>query len=91
MLTYFVNIVKQLFADVYTWHLFCYFCGMVTIFLALAVLGIGFALFAIRLFFFKDAEVRGGCASKNPLLLKDGIVCTVCGKEVQENCENATT
>ncbi len=64
---------------------------MVTIFLALAVLGIGFALFAIRLFFFKDAEVRGGCASKNPLLLKDGIVCTVCGKEVQEDCEKATT
>ncbi len=61
---------------------------MKTILLALAVLGIGFALFAIRLFFIKDAEVRGGCASKNPLLLEDGITCTVCGKDVNEECDN---
>lgn len=62
---------------------------MATIILALTVLGIGFALFAIRLFFVKDAEVRGGCASKNPMLLKDGITCTVCGQTVTENCDRA--
>lgn len=64
---------------------------MATVLLALAVLGIGFGLFAIRLFFVKDAEVRGGCASKNPLLLENGITCSVCGKTVNENCENSVT
>jgi hypothetical protein len=63
---------------------------MATILLTLAVLGIGFGLFAIRLFFVKNAEVRGGCASKNPMLLKDGITCTVCGQQVSDNCERAT-
>lgn len=62
---------------------------MATILLTLTVLGIGFALFAIRLFFIKDAEVRGGCASKNPMLLKDGIICTACGKEVRSDCDEA--
>lgn len=62
---------------------------MATILLALAVLGIGFGLFAIRLFFIKGAEVRGGCASKNPMLLKDGITCTVCGQTVSKDCEKA--
>ncbi|HYG17047.1 MAG TPA: hypothetical protein VEC12_14915 [Bacteroidia bacterium] len=62
---------------------------MATIILTLSILGIGFALFAVRLFFVKDAEVRGGCASKNPMLLKDGITCTVCGQNVTETCERA--
>ena len=63
---------------------------MTTILLSLAILGIGFALFAVRLFFVKDADVRGGCASKNPLLLKDGIICTACGQQVKQDCEKAT-
>jgi len=53
---------------------------MQTVLLSIAVLGIGFALFAIRLFFVKDSDVRGGCAGKNPLLSDEGVTCSVCGR-----------
>ncbi|TNE78406.1 MAG: membrane or secreted protein [Bacteroidetes bacterium] len=53
---------------------------MQSIILTVGLLGIGFALFAIRLFFVKDSDVRGGCAGKNPLLAEEGVTCTVCGR-----------
>lgn len=53
---------------------------MQTVLLAVGIMGIAFAGFAIRLFFFKDADVRGGCAGKNPLLNQEGIACGVCGR-----------
>ncbi|MBI1222702.1 MAG: membrane or secreted protein [Bacteroidetes bacterium] len=53
---------------------------MTTIILAVAIMGIAFAGFAVRLFFIKDADVRGGCAGKNPLLNEEGVTCTVCGR-----------
>lgn len=60
---------------------------MQTIILTVGLLGIGFALFAIRLFFVKDSDVRGGCAGKNPLLADEGVTCTVCGRvPAQEGC-----
>ena len=60
---------------------------MYSIILAVLVLGIALALFSVRLFFIKDGEVRGGCASKNPLLSEEGATCGVCGKNpVVEGC-----
>lgn len=53
---------------------------MQTIIITILVLGIAMAGFAVRLFFVKDAEVRGGCAGKNPLLRQDGVACGVCGQ-----------
>jgi hypothetical protein len=60
---------------------------MTTILLAICIMGIAFAGFAIRLFFIKDAKVRGGCAGKNPLLMKEGVACGVCGQvPAKEGC-----
>ncbi len=53
---------------------------MTTIIVAVSLLGIAFAGFAIRLFFIRDADVRGGCAGKNPLLNDEGVTCSVCGR-----------
>lgn len=58
-----------------------YICKtMTTILLAISIMGIAFAGFAVRLFFIKDSSVHGGCAGKNPLLAKEGVACGVCGQ-----------
>ena len=60
---------------------------MTTIIVAVSLLGIAFAGFAIRLFFIRDADVRGGCAGKNPLLNDEGVTCSVCGRvPAKEGC-----
>jgi hypothetical protein len=59
---------------------------MVTVLLAIGILGIGILGMAVRLLFIKNAEVRGGCASKNPMLAEQGVVCGVCGAKVGEPC-----
>lgn len=60
---------------------------MTTIILAIAIMGIAFAGFAVRLFFIKDSNVRGGCAGKNPLLAQEGVACGVCGQvPLTEGC-----
>lgn len=60
---------------------------MTTLFLILGFVAIAFTGMAVRLFFVKDAEVRGGCASKNPLLAEDGVRCGMCGAPVGEACQ----
>ena len=49
-----------------------------------------FALMSVRLFFVKNGEFRGTCATQNPLLAREGIVCGYCGKTVGEGeaCPN---
>jgi len=60
---------------------------MTTIILAITIMGIAFAGFAVRLFFIKDSDVRGGCAGKNPLLDEEGVTCGVCGRvPLAEGC-----
>jgi hypothetical protein len=56
-----------------------------TLILIVILLGISLALFSIRLFFIKDASVRGGCASKNPMLAADNVTCTICGQDTSKN------
>jgi len=64
---------------------------MMTFLFALAIFGSFFALMSVRLFFIKNAEFRGTCATQNPILAKEGIVCGYCGKTVGEGeaCPNA--
>ena len=53
-----------------------------------ALLGLGVAGIAIKIWAKKDGEFAGTCASQNPMLNKDGDSCGVCGKtpEQFENC-----
>lgn len=57
-----------------------------TVVLAISVM----VLFAVLMstgLLIRGKEIKGTCASQNPLLLKDGVECGVCGKPVG-SCEN---
>ena len=45
-----------------------------------ALLGLGFAGIAIKLWAKKDGKFAGTCASQNPHLNKDGQACGFCGR-----------
>ena len=60
---------------------------MATLLLSIVLVGLVTAGFAVRLFFVKDGEVRGGCASKNPLLANEIGECGLCGSKVGEACK----
>jgi hypothetical protein len=66
---------------------------MATFLIAIILLGIGILGMAVRLLFIKNSEMRGGCASKNPMLMEEGVVCGVCGKVPTGACadEKAVT
>ena len=53
-----------------------------------ALLGLGVAGIAIKIWAKKDGEFAGTCASQNPMLNKDGDSCGFCGKNPEqfENC-----
>ncbi len=53
-----------------------------------ALLGLGVAGIAIKIWAKKDGEFAGTCASQNPMLNKDGDSCGFCGKTPKqfENC-----
>lgn len=55
--------------------------------LAVGLLGLGFAGIAIKLIFKKDGEFAGTCASKNPMLNKEGEPCGLCGASPDEKCK----
>ena len=59
---------------------------MKVILLTVLFLGIGMVGFLVRLLFIKNAEVRGGCASKNPLLSAEMGKCPTCGALPTEEC-----
>ena len=62
--------------------------------LVVGIMGIAILGMAVRLFFIKGAEVRGGCAGKNPLLNEEGVSCSMCGAKPDEAClkpEEATS
>ncbi|WP_255066812.1 hypothetical protein [Lacihabitans sp. LS3-19] len=47
---------------------------------------IAFLMFSVRLLFIKNGEFKGTCASNNPMLQKEGVVCGVCGRVAGEPC-----
>ncbi|MEK6780208.1 MAG: hypothetical protein AABY93_00780 [Bacteroidota bacterium] len=55
---------------------------MIVFFLSLGVFALFFALMSVRLFFVKEGEFRGTCATQSPFLAKEGITCGYCGKVV---------
>lgn len=59
---------------------------MKLVLVTLVILGIAMAGFLVRLFFVKNAEVRGGCASKNPLLANETGTCPACGAVPTGKC-----
>lgn len=63
---------------------------MMTFLFALGVFALFFALMSVRLFFVKNGEFRGTCATQSPFLAKEGIVCGYCGKTIGEgeSCAN---
>jgi len=66
---------------------------MMTFLFALGVFALFFALMSVRLFFVKNGEFRGTCATQSPFLAKEGIVCGYCGKTIGEgeSCPNEST
>lgn len=48
----------------------------------LAIVGGFFALMSVRIIFLKDGKFKGTCASQSPFLNKEGVTCSLCGKEV---------
>lgn len=60
---------------------------MITVIIAsVLIMLIAFAMFSIRILFKKNAEFRGTCATNNPYLQKEGVVCGVCGRKPNEPC-----
>ena len=51
---------------------------------------IAFLMFSVRLLFIKNGEFKGTCASNNPMLQKEGVVCGVCGRVAGEPCGDET-
>ena len=60
---------------------------MLTILLAIGLVGLFFVGMSVRLILLKKGEFKGTCASQNPYLQKEGGTCGYCGKEVG-SCEN---
>lgn len=60
---------------------------MKLVLISVALLGLGVAGLAIKLWAKKDGKFAGTCASQNPHLNKDGEACGYCGK-LPDQCEN---
>jgi len=62
---------------------------MTTVFLSVIIVGMAFAMIAIRILLVKGGEFRGSCASNNPYLKAQlGSDCPVCGAKPEETCKN---
>ena len=61
---------------------------MKTVLIAIALLGLGVAGIAIKIWAKKDGEFEGTCASNNPLITKEGEACGFCGAEPEEQCKS---
>ena len=58
------------------------------IFIAIGLLGLGFAGIAIKIWAKKDGEFAGTCASNNPLVQEEGGSCGMCGAKPEEKCQS---
>ena len=61
---------------------------MDTVLPAILVVGVCFALIALRIIFVKGGEFRGTCATNNPMLKNEIGECTVCGAKPGEECKS---
>ncbi|UKN01677.1 membrane or secreted protein [Paracrocinitomix mangrovi] len=54
--------------------------------IAIALLAVGFAGIAIKIWGKKNGEFAGTCASNNPIFNKEGEPCSFCGARPDEKC-----
>jgi hypothetical protein len=64
---------------------------MGTFLIAAALIGLGFAGIAIKIWAKKDGEFAGTCASNSPFLNKEGESCSFCGAAPQDKCKKPET
>jgi hypothetical protein len=60
--------------------------SLITILLAIVLLGAAFAGIAIKIWSRKDGQFAGTCASNNPLVQQEGGGCGFCGARPEEKC-----
>ena len=61
---------------------------MLELVVAVALIGIGFAGIAVKIWAKEDGEFAGTCASQSPFLNKEGEACSFCGAQPSEKCKN---
>lgn len=61
---------------------------MKLVIITIVFLAVAFAGIAIKILLQKNGEFAGTCASKNPLLNKEGEPCSFCGAEPDEKCKS---
>ncbi|MEX1192331.1 MAG: membrane or secreted protein [Brumimicrobium sp.] len=61
---------------------------MDVVLIAIALLALGFAGIAIKIWAKKGGEFAGTCASNNPLLQEEGASCGLCGASPEEKCKS---
>ncbi|NJN41633.1 MAG: hypothetical protein HC811_04735 [Flammeovirgaceae bacterium] len=55
---------------------------MTVLLISIGFVALFFVLMSVRLLLVKDGEFRGTCASQSPFLLKDGVTCGYCGRNL---------
>ena len=55
---------------------------MTVLLISIGAVALFFTLMSVRLLLVKDGEFRGTCASQSPFLLKDGVTCGYCGRNL---------
>lgn len=55
--------------------------------IAIALLGLGVAGIAIKIWSKKNGEFAGTCASNNPMINGEGENCSFCGARPDEQCQ----
>ena len=60
---------------------------MNTIILSITLIGLSITGIAIKILLKKNGEFPGTCASKNPLLNKEGEKCSYCGADPIDQCK----
>ncbi len=62
---------------------------MKLVLISIALLGLGIAGIAIKIWSKKDGKFAGTCASQSPFLNKEGEPCGMCGKmPYEQECKN---
>ena len=61
---------------------------LITLALAIALIGLSFAGIAIKILFKKNGEFSGTCASQSPFLNKEREPCGLCGALPEETCKS---
>ena len=56
--------------------------------ITIGMITLAFAVIAIKILVKKNGEFSGTCASKNPLINKEGEPCELCGAMPDEDCKS---